>query len=80
MITRIEITPALRAAIEAVRKADEAYAPGAESSAVIELPKLALADTFLDALRDQTRARLPRRADRGVLFVRLQPAVRRGRG
>lgn len=59
MSRQIELTPALRAAIAAVDAAEAMHVPGAESSSVIELPRLRLAAVFLDALRAQ-EARLER--------------------
>jgi hypothetical protein len=78
MIKRLDLTPALCAAIEAVRTAEKTYRPGGESASVVELPKLALANAVLDAVQQQTLARLPHRADRGIVQVRLTP-IRRGR-
>lgn len=77
MIRTLTITPALQAAIDAVRKAERDYAPGGESSSVVELPKLALATALLDAIQAQTLARLPRRAMRDIVDVR--PGSRRRR-
>jgi len=70
MVRRIELTSALRDAIEAVRVA-AVYEPGEDPASLVELPKLALADAVLEALRAQALDLLPTRAD--VVYVQLEP-------
>lgn len=53
----IPLTPALWAALEAVRDAEQRYVPGCDSSGVIEIPKLDLADALLAAIDAQTADR-----------------------
>jgi len=71
MVRRIELTSALRDAIEAVRVAAAVYEPGEDPASLVELPKLALADAVLEALRAQALDLLPTRAD--VVYVQLEP-------
>lgn len=74
----LEITPAIRAALAAIADAEQDYVPGRDSSAVIEIPKLALADALLAAVRAQARiAKLPTRAG-GILPV-VEVELRRKR-
>jgi hypothetical protein len=53
MIKRLTLTPALRAAIDSVHRAEAAYVPGRDSASVVEIPKLGLADELLIALAVQ---------------------------
>lgn len=66
MIRHLDITPQIRAALDALHTAEEHYCPGGEPACVVEIPKLALAEAVLEALRTQTLARLPRRAGRAL--------------
>lgn len=79
---RIEITDDMRVALEAVARAERAYLPGFDSSSIVEIPKLALADATLAAIRAQQLARiarLPRRtaALAPVVDVTIRPKRRR---
>ena len=62
---RIDITPELQAALDAIAVAEQRFVPGRDSCNVIDLPKLALADAVLASMRaahaDHLR-RLPVRA------------------
>lgn len=78
-MTRIELTQAMQDALAALDQAERVYVPGRDSSAIVELPKLALADAVLAAIQAQRTKRLPRRADAGVVYVRLQPISRKRR-
>lgn len=49
----LEISDAMCDAIEAIGRAARSYAPGQMSAAIIEIPKLALADATLAAVRVQ---------------------------
>jgi hypothetical protein len=86
MLKHLELTDAMRARIEAVQAALMTYAPGGESAAVVELPKLALADVVLaeyarqaiDAARRAARlARLPKPTLTPIVEVTLRPKRRR---
>lgn len=60
MMKTLILTPAILAALEAVRDAEQRYEPGRDSAAVIELPQLDLADAILAAIAAQTAARRAR--------------------
>lgn len=58
MIKTLTLTPAILAALAAVREAEEFYIPGRDSSAVIEVPEIDLARAVLAAIeaqQEQTR-------------------------
>ena len=56
---RLVVTDEMERRLAAVARAYETYLPGGESSSVVELPKLALADALLRAIAadDRRRAR-----------------------
>jgi len=56
----VTLTPALLDALAAVRCAEQTYVPGRDSSGLIEIPKLDLADALLAAIDAQTAARRDR--------------------
>lgn len=47
----LRLTPEIQQRLLELARAEAGYEPGGESSAVIELPKLALADAVLAALK-----------------------------
>jgi hypothetical protein len=49
-----ELTPTLRARIDACRRAEETYVAGVESASIVEIPKLELAAAVLAAVEEQT--------------------------
>jgi len=55
-LRRLTLTEDIQRRIVAVQAALDIYRPGYESAAVIELPKLALADAVLAAIAEQTAA------------------------
>ena len=57
----LRLTPALLAATEAFYQAEADYLPGGESASKIELPKLEIADRFLEALAAENPAERARR-------------------
>lgn len=82
----IRITDDLRTALRVCHDAAAAFTPGCDSFAVIELPKLALADTVLAAVAAQegrTTERvarlsaLPKARPVAVVEVALRPKRRR---
>lgn len=50
---------------------------GRDSMTILEVAKIKLANVLIRELEAQRREQLPRRADRGVVHVRLQPVRRR---
>lgn len=76
---RLELTQPMRDALEAVARAQRFYVPGRDSASIVELPKLALADAMLAAVRAQTDrlAKLPARAVTPVVEVSIRPKRRR---
>lgn len=54
MLKRLTLTPALRAAIDSVQRAEAAYQPGRMSAAGVEIAKLGLADELLIAVAAQS--------------------------
>jgi hypothetical protein len=73
----IPITESIRAALDAVQTAERGFAAGADSYSTIELPKLALAEAVLDAVKQQRLDRLPTRAVEAVVEVEMRPKRRR---
>lgn len=61
MIKTLTLTPEILAALADVRRAERVYVPGRDSAAVVEIPKIDLADAVLDAIATQAeRTRLQR--------------------
>ena len=56
MLTHLELTPGICRAIEAIGQAILMYRPGEMSAALLEIPKIALADAVLAAIREQLKA------------------------
>lgn len=78
MVKPIAMTPAIRAALDAVARAETAFRPGEDSFSAVDVHKLALADAVLSAVAlARPLDALPRRADRGVVYVQLKPRRRR---
>lgn len=82
----LTITPTMRAALTAVDAAEQGYLPGYDSASVIELPKLALAEAVLDAVKAQAQrsteraarlSTLPKARPVAVVEVTLRPKRRR---
>lgn len=82
----LKLTPAVELAIDAVRRAEENYAPGGMSASVVEIPLLALARAVVDAWAAQERqtitrearlAALPRALPVGFVEVSLRHKRRR---
>lgn len=79
-LQRLEMTAEIRERVAAVERALDIYRPGRESASAVELPKLALADAVMRAIRQQTAAHdtqlaaLPKAAP---VTVSLRPKRRR---
>lgn len=79
-MAHLEITPAMQAALDAIAQTEATYVPGRESSAVIELPKLALAEATMAAVQAAKAHRVDRLPTRGAAVaasLRHRPARRR---
>lgn len=55
-LRRLDLTDEIQQRIAAVERALKTYRPGGQSAAVVELPKLALANAVLAAVAAQTAA------------------------
>lgn len=81
MVKHIEVTEAMRDALAAIDRAEAVYVPGFDSSSVIEIPKLALANAVLAAVRRQQATRVSRLPERApvvpVIEVTIRPKRRR---
>jgi hypothetical protein len=83
LMKRIDITPAMADALATIARVELIYVPGRDSSSVIELPKLALADATLAAVAVQQQrrvVRLPVRAKAMSAVVEVELRPKRGRG
>jgi hypothetical protein len=79
MVRTLDLTPALRAAIDAVHHAERTYVPGVDSAARVEIPKLDLANAILEAIDAQAEIehlerlnRLPRKRPTPVAVVEVE--------
>lgn len=68
-IRKLELTDEMQRRIRAVEDALAVHVPGRESSDVVDIPKLQLADALLDAIAAQSATRLSK------LPPRAKPAV-----
>ncbi|HZR25278.1 MAG TPA: hypothetical protein VFA59_16905 [Vicinamibacterales bacterium] len=59
-MARLPFTRQVRAALAEITAAERVHVPGRDPSSQLELPKLALADAVLDAVRARRLARVPR--------------------
>jgi hypothetical protein len=73
---RLDLTQGIRDALDAIARAKHAFIPGVDSYALLELPKLALADAVLEALAAQQAARLDRLPTRGRMTRVVEGSVR----
>lgn len=82
-LKRLELTDELRRRLRAVEDAIAVHAPASESSDVVDIPKLQLAEAVLAAVAEQSAARLARLPNRltpavmAVVEVSIRPKRRR---
>jgi hypothetical protein len=81
-LKRVELTDEIQRRVRAVEDALAVHVPGRESSDVIDIPKLQLADALLEAIAAQSEARLSKLPKRAaavapVVEISMQPKRRR---
>jgi len=76
-VKTLTLTQPIQDALANVREVQGTFVMGRDSMTILEVAKLQLADVVMRELDAQRRAQLPRRADRGVVHVRLHPIRRR---